>query len=43
MDSTYEMKDAMKAYEKLLTSRATGKVVIKIDIPSETDNAADIR
>lgn len=38
VDSIYEMKDALKAYERLLTSRATGKVVIKIDVPPETNN-----
>ncbi|KAF4578559.1 hypothetical protein EYR36_000366 [Pleurotus pulmonarius] len=41
VDSTYEMNDALKAYERLLTSRATGKVVIKIDTSSGTKNASD--
>ncbi|KAG9226018.1 hypothetical protein CCMSSC00406_0009115 [Pleurotus cornucopiae] len=41
VDSIYEMKDALKAYERLLTSRATGKVVIKIDVPPESNNVVD--
>ncbi|KAF4578555.1 hypothetical protein EYR36_000362 [Pleurotus pulmonarius] len=31
VDSVYEMPDALKAYERILTSRATGKVVVKIE------------
>ncbi|VDB91720.1 unnamed protein product [Peniophora sp. CBMAI 1063] len=31
VDSVYPMEDALKAYERLLTKRATGKVVVKID------------
>ncbi|TFY53735.1 hypothetical protein EVJ58_g9286 [Rhodofomes roseus] len=31
VDSVYSFEDALKAYERLMTSRATGKVVIKVD------------
>lgn len=31
VDSVYPFEDALKAYERLLTGRATGKVVIKVD------------
>ncbi|KDQ33589.1 hypothetical protein PLEOSDRAFT_1099549 [Pleurotus ostreatus PC15] len=31
VDSVYPMEDALKGYERLMTSRAAGKVVIKID------------
>lgn len=31
VDSVYSMEDALKGYERLMTSRAAGKVVIKID------------
>ncbi|KAH9934871.1 uncharacterized protein B0H18DRAFT_490659 [Fomitopsis serialis] len=31
VDSVYAFEDALKAYERLLTGRATGKVVIKVD------------
>lgn len=31
VDSVYEFDDALKAYERILTSRATGKVVVKVD------------
>lgn len=31
VDSVYEMQDALKAYERILSWRATGKVVVKID------------
>jgi NADPH:quinone reductase-like Zn-dependent oxidoreductase len=30
IDSEYEMKDVVRAYEKLMTRRATGKIIIKI-------------
>ncbi|KDQ33856.1 hypothetical protein PLEOSDRAFT_1033378 [Pleurotus ostreatus PC15] len=30
VDSVYEMQDALQAYERILTWRATGKVVVKI-------------
>ena len=29
--SVYPFEDALKAYERLMTGRATGKVVIKVD------------
>jgi len=31
VDSVYRFEDALSAYERLMTSRATGKVVIKVD------------
>lgn len=31
VDSVYAFEDALKAYERILTSRAAGKVVVKID------------
>ncbi|KAF9466323.1 hypothetical protein BDZ94DRAFT_1306315 [Collybia nuda] len=31
VDSVYEFEDVLKAYERLLSSRATGKVVVKVD------------
>jgi D-arabinose 1-dehydrogenase-like Zn-dependent alcohol dehydrogenase len=31
VDSVYEFEDALKAYDRLLSHRATGKVVVKID------------
>ena len=31
VDSVYPFEDALKAYERLMTGRATGKVVIKVD------------
>ncbi|KAG5219589.1 Zinc-type alcohol dehydrogenase protein [Salix suchowensis] len=31
VDSVYSMEDALKGYERLMTSRAAGKVVIEID------------
>jgi len=30
VDSTFEFEDALKAYDRILTGRATGKVVVKI-------------
>ena len=35
VDAVYEFNDVMAAYERLMTSRARGKVVIKVD-PSAT-------
>ena len=35
VDSVYPMEDALKAYERLMTKRATGKVVVKIDPTAE--------
>ncbi|KZV71490.1 NAD(P)-binding protein [Peniophora sp. CONT] len=35
VDSVYSMEDALKAYERLKTMRATGKVVVKIDPSAE--------
>jgi hypothetical protein len=31
VDSVYEFEDALKAYDRILSYRATGKVVVKID------------
>lgn len=31
VDSVYSFEDALKAYERLQTGRATGKVVVKVD------------
>jgi NADPH:quinone reductase-like Zn-dependent oxidoreductase len=31
VDSVFEFQDALKAYERLRTYRATGKVVVKVD------------
>lgn len=31
VDSVYEFEDALSAYERLMTLRATGKVVVKVD------------
>ncbi|KAH9898345.1 NAD-P-binding protein [Cubamyces lactineus] len=31
VDSVFAFEDALKAYEKLLTKRATGKIVVKVD------------
>lgn len=31
VDSVFEFGDALKAYDRLLTSRAKGKVVVKVD------------
>ena len=31
VDSIYPLEDALKAYERLMTKRATGKVVVKVD------------
>lgn len=31
VDSVYCFEDALQAYERIMTSRATGKVVIKVD------------
>ena len=31
VDSVYSFEDTLKAYERLLTGRVTGKVVIKVD------------
>lgn len=31
VDSVYAFEDALSAYARLLTSRATGKVVVKVD------------
>ncbi len=35
VDSVYEFKDVHTAYERIMTSRARGKVVVKVD-PSTT-------
>ncbi|KZV65702.1 NAD(P)-binding protein [Peniophora sp. CONT] len=35
VDSVYSMEDALKAYERLMTMRATGKVVVKVDPTAE--------
>jgi hypothetical protein len=31
VDSVYGFEDALGAYERIMTSRATGKVVVKVD------------
>ncbi|KAK0494655.1 hypothetical protein EDD18DRAFT_1310370 [Armillaria luteobubalina] len=31
VDSVYEFKDVLSAYERIMTSRATGKVVVRVD------------
>jgi 2-methylene-furan-3-one reductase len=31
VDSVYRFEDALGAYERIMTSRATGKVVVKVD------------
>lgn len=35
VDSVFPMEDALKAFERLQTNRATGKVVVKIDPSAE--------
>ncbi|KAH9915045.1 NAD-P-binding protein [Epithele typhae] len=35
VDSVFAFEDALKAYERVMTGRATGKVVIKVDSDSE--------
>ena len=35
VDSVYSFDDVLKAYERIMTSRAAGKVVVKVD-PSAT-------
>ena len=35
VDSVFASEDVPKAYERLLTSRATGKVVVKVDPDAE--------
>ncbi|KZT69073.1 NAD(P)-binding protein [Daedalea quercina L-15889] len=37
VDSVYSFEDTLKAYDRLLTSRATGKVVIKVDPDVSTE------
>lgn len=31
VDSVHAFEDVLKAYERILTKRATGKVVVKVD------------
>lgn len=31
VDSVYKFEDALSAYERIMTLRATGKVVVKVD------------
>jgi NADPH:quinone reductase-like Zn-dependent oxidoreductase len=31
VDSVFDFVDVLKAYERLLTGRATGKVIVKVD------------
>jgi NADPH:quinone reductase-like Zn-dependent oxidoreductase len=31
VDSTFELDDALQAYERLMTNRARGKVIVSID------------
>lgn len=31
VDSVYAFEDVLKAYERVMTKRATGKVVVKVD------------
>jgi NADPH:quinone reductase-like Zn-dependent oxidoreductase len=31
VDSTFDFDDVYKAYERIMTTRATGKVVVKVD------------
>lgn len=35
VDSVYTMEDTLKAYDRLLTGRATGKVVVRVDPDAE--------
>ncbi|EED78401.1 predicted protein [Postia placenta Mad-698-R] len=35
VDSVYNFDDALKAYERIMTGRATGKVVVKVDLETE--------
>ena len=35
VDSVFECEDALKAYERIMTSRAKGKVVVKVDPEAE--------
>ena len=35
VDSVYSFEDTLKAYERLMTSRATGKVIVKVDPTAE--------
>lgn len=31
VDSTYEFESALDAYDRIMTSRATGKVIVKVE------------
>lgn len=31
VDSVYAFEDVQKAYERIMTGRATGKIVVKVD------------
>jgi hypothetical protein len=33
IDSVFEMEDVVKAYEKILTHRAKGKIVVRVQDP----------
>ena len=35
VDSVFAFEDVLKAYEKILTKRATGKIVVKVDPAAE--------
>ena len=32
VDSVFEFEDALSAYERIMTSRAKGKVVVKVNV-----------
>ncbi|OCH89445.1 NAD(P)-binding protein [Obba rivulosa] len=35
VDSVYEFRDVLKAYERMMTGRATGKIIVKVDPEAE--------
>jgi len=37
VDSRWDMTDAVKAYERLLTRRAKGRVIVQVQSPPEID------
>ncbi|KAF5324836.1 hypothetical protein D9611_004258 [Ephemerocybe angulata] len=41
VDSVYQFHDALSAYEKLLSSRARGKVIVNVSLPPGTGSASE--